>query len=137
MTNLVCKRRPVTASRARNYYELLGIGPDERDPAVIEGAALTRACLVRTYQLVHEAESTRQLNEIAVAMDTLLDPVRRHEYDRGLRNHQQAAEGCSPALRSPGRRRLLFRLCANRLAACDLQLVCRDYLQWPAVRWPA
>ncbi len=68
----------------RTYYQLLGISRDERDPGVIEEAALRRSSQVRPYQLTREPECTATLNEIALALSTLLDPVRRRDYDRLL-----------------------------------------------------
>jgi hypothetical protein len=86
---------------SRTYYEVLDISPDEQDPKVIEEAALRCSGQVRAYQLTRESECIQRLNEIAQALITLLDPVRRREYDLGL------AKPLSPALserRPPGRR---------------------------------
>src|SRR5580700_6971454 len=69
---------------SRTYYQVLDISPDEQDPQVIEEAALRCSAHVRAYQLTRESECTLRLNEIARAMITLLDPVRRREYDLGL-----------------------------------------------------
>jgi hypothetical protein len=69
---------------SRTYYQMLDILPDEQDPKVIEEAALRCSSHVRIYQLTREAECTLRLNEIAQALITLLDPVRRREYDRCL-----------------------------------------------------
>ncbi len=90
--------------RIDTYYELLGISADERDPAVIEEAAVCRSSRVRVYQLTREPECTRLLGAIAEALSTLLDPVRRAAYDRGLR---------APQRRPPASRR------------CDVRLVVR------------
>jgi curved DNA-binding protein CbpA len=68
----------------RTYYQLLGISRDEHDPGVIEEAALRRSSQVRPYQLTREPECTATLNEIALALSTLLDPDRRRDYDRLL-----------------------------------------------------
>jgi len=86
---------------SRTYYQVLDISPDEQDPKVIEEAALRCSCHVRAYQLTRAAESALRLNEIAQAFITLLDPVRRREYDLGL------GKPLRPALserRPPGRR---------------------------------
>ena len=69
---------------SRTYYQVLDISPDEQDPKVIEEAALRCSSHVRAYQLTRESECTLRLNEIARALITLLDPVRRREYDLGL-----------------------------------------------------
>jgi hypothetical protein len=66
------------------YYEVLDISPDEQEPKVIEEAALRCSGHVRAYQLTRESECTLRLNEIAQALMTLLDPVRRREYDLSL-----------------------------------------------------
>jgi hypothetical protein len=58
-------------------YDLLGLPPGERDESLIEAAAVSRAGQVRGYQLAHPAESTRLLAEIALAMDTLVNSVKR------------------------------------------------------------
>src|SRR5713226_1990989 len=66
-------------------YQLLGISPDEKDPEVIEEAAIRQTTHVRTYQIgPHAAACTRLLNEIAQARLTLLNPAKRQAYDAGL-----------------------------------------------------
>jgi curved DNA-binding protein CbpA len=84
--SLLVERCASTADRlpSRTYYQVLDISPDEQDPQVIEEAALRCSRHVRAYQLVREAEATLRLNEIARALNTLLDPVRRREYDLSL-----------------------------------------------------
>jgi hypothetical protein len=92
-----------TAGRqpSRTYYEVLDISPDEHDPKVIEEAALRCSDHLRAYQLTCESECTLRLNEIAQALITLLDPVRRREYDLGLgKPLSPAVLECEP----PGRR---------------------------------
>jgi hypothetical protein len=69
---------------SRTYYQVLDISPDEQDPNVIEEAALRCSSHVRVYQLARESECALLLNEIGQALITLLDPVRRLEYDQGL-----------------------------------------------------
>jgi hypothetical protein len=69
---------------SRTYYQVLDISPDEHDPKVIEEAALRCSGHVRAYQLTRESECTLRLNEIARALITVLDQVRRREYDLGL-----------------------------------------------------
>jgi hypothetical protein len=68
----------------RTHYEVLDLSPDASDPKVIEEAALVCTGRVRVYQLTCETECTLRLKEIAEALMTLLDPVRRREYDLGL-----------------------------------------------------
>jgi hypothetical protein len=76
---------------SRTYYQMLDISPDERNLKVIEEAALRCSSRVRTYQLTAELECTQGLNEIAHALMTLIDPVRRREYDLGLGTPPDAA----------------------------------------------
>ena len=68
----------------RNYYQILEVSPDERDPRVIEEAALSCSSRVRVYQVARELECARELNEIARALNTLLDLALRREYDLRL-----------------------------------------------------
>jgi hypothetical protein len=64
-----------------SLYLLLGVSPIERDEGAIEAAAVSRVSRVRCYQLAYPGESTRLLSEIALALDTLIDPVKRRAYD--------------------------------------------------------
>jgi hypothetical protein len=116
--------------RPRTYYEMLGIGRNERDRAVIEGAALHRTCLVRPYQLTRELECTRQLNEIALALSTLLDPARRREYDRGLsagavRTGPEREVPQIPSQPIPCPRDVAFAIVISDGENCEVMLVCR------------
>jgi hypothetical protein len=72
------ERQPYT------YYQLLGISAAERDEGVIEAAAVRHVSRVRCYQLAYPGEATRLLTEIARALDTLVDPVKRRAYDGQL-----------------------------------------------------
>jgi DnaJ-class molecular chaperone len=69
---------------SRSYYQVLEISPGERDTQVIEEAALRCSSRVRVYQLARALECAKELCEIAQALNTLLDPVKRREYDRRL-----------------------------------------------------
>src|ERR1700722_16291197 len=118
-----------TAGRqpSRTYYQVLDVSPDEQDPKVIEEAALRCSGHVRAYQLTRESECTLRLKEIAHALITLLDPVRRREYDLSL------GKPHSPALserRPPGRRdSSVLRQGKSALprdgGTCDVKLVYR------------
>lgn len=113
--------------RFPTHYEFLGISADERDPGVIEEAALRRANQVRAYQLTCEHECTRLLGIIAEALLTLLDPARRHAYDRGL---DQAAGPPAPG-GPPGRLPQSLALAPvpgdrRPSPACDVELVLRE-----------
>jgi hypothetical protein len=73
------EQRPVT------HYRLLSISPNEKDPEVIEDAAIRQTTHVRSYQLGPHADACqRVLNEIAAARLTLLNPEKRREYDARL-----------------------------------------------------
>jgi hypothetical protein len=124
---------------SRTYYQVLDISPDEQDPKVIEEAAVRCSGRVRAYQLTREPECTLGLNEIAQALNTLLDPVRRREYDLGLGKPLDTA---SPERRPPGRQDTSVLLRDKRApptppegtlvlvigdgGACDVKLVYRQ-----------
>jgi hypothetical protein len=123
----------------RTYYQVLDISPDEHDPRVIEEAALGRSGQVRAYQLTRESECTLRLNEIAQALITLLDPVRRREYDRGLGKLPRPA---APERRPPPRRTATLGegtlvLRTGDVEACDVKLVYRGCVLRPPGRRPA
>jgi hypothetical protein len=82
--------------RPCSHYELLGIPPGELNAGVIEAAAVARLSQVRCYQLAYEEECTRLLTEIALALDTLVDPVKRREYDAKLERVPPAPAGEAP-----------------------------------------
>ena len=80
-----------------NRYRLLGIELFEENPAVIENAANQRMAHLRTFQNgPHGGWSQRILNELAAARICLLNPEKKADYDRSLRQEL--------ALRSPGYR---------------------------------
>jgi hypothetical protein len=123
---------------SRTHYEVLELSPNERDPKIIEEAALVCSERARAYQLTCEAECTLRLKEIAEAMITLLDPVRRREYDLGLGKPLSAAvsEPPPPARRAPavllrgkrapvtwGEDTLVYLL--GQRGTCDVKLVQR------------
>jgi hypothetical protein len=83
---------PDKGQTCRNYYQVLEISPDERDPQVIEEAALRCSSQVRVYQVARELECARELNEIAQALNTLLDPAQRRAYDLRLAKPAAAEE---------------------------------------------
>ena len=78
-----------------NYYQLLGINPQERDAGRIAAAAQRAATRVRGFRPgSRSAEWARVLDEIDAARLCLADPVKRADYQR-----QQTAAG-GPAARS-------------------------------------
>lgn len=88
------------------FYQILAISPDEQDPDVIEEAAIRQTSHVRTYQTgPYAAESTKLLNQIAMARTVLLDHARREEYDQWLNEttaaREAAAANARPAASSP------------------------------------
>ncbi|HWB11625.1 MAG TPA: hypothetical protein VG826_20510 [Pirellulales bacterium] len=77
-----------------NHYRLLAIELFESDPDVIEGAADRVMAHLRTFQAgPNSAHSQKLLNECAAARVTLLDPQKRAEYDRQLREKLAASAG--------------------------------------------
>lgn len=69
-----------------NHYRLLAINLFESDSDVIEAAADRQMSHLRSYQTgKHSAESQRLLNECAAARVALLNPQKKAEYDRQLR----------------------------------------------------
>ena len=71
--------------RPPTHYQLLGISPDETDLEVIEEAAIRQMAHIRTYQIgPHAKECTQVLNEISQARTTLLNAVKRKDYDAQL-----------------------------------------------------
>jgi hypothetical protein len=68
--------------RPPTYYQLLGIRAEEDDAERIKEAALRQTARVRVHQTgPHARECTELLNELAQALTTLLNPVRRKAYD--------------------------------------------------------
>ncbi|MEX2188508.1 MAG: hypothetical protein WD875_16990 [Pirellulales bacterium] len=68
-----------------NHYRLLGIALFEDDADVISNAADRQMAHVRTYQTGKRAPlSQALLNELSAAKICLLDPARKHDYDRDL-----------------------------------------------------
>lgn len=131
-----------TQEPCRTYYDVLEISPTEQDPRVIEEAAVRCAGNVRVYQLTREPECTLRLSEIAEAMITLLDPVRRRQYDLGL-GLTETPQDRGP----PGTRVRLQPVGCNRLSApgevflvllisdgdsCDVKLVCQTRASIPS-----
>jgi hypothetical protein len=129
---------PTNGEPCRNYYQILEISPNERDPQVIEEAALRCSSRVRVYQLARELECAKELNEIAQALNTLLDPAQRREYDlrlgkttspeeakaqpSGIINQPVLLREAFPAL-PPAELPHLFRNGAGQ--SCDVKLVYR------------
>jgi hypothetical protein len=115
----------------RTHYQLLGVSARERDPGVIEEAAVRLASHVRAYQLTRAPECCRLLDAIAQALITLLDPVQRAEYDRALDNRPAPARpNARPARRSaavPLDLVLVPHTGEPKTARrCDVELVLRD-----------
>ncbi len=82
--------------RPPNHYRLLGVEPLESDLDVIETAADRQMAHVRTYQSgKYTALSQRILNELSQARGVLLDPDKKAEYDRELREQLEAAKAAA------------------------------------------
>jgi hypothetical protein len=119
--------------RPRTHYQLLGVSPDERDPGVIEEAALRRTGEARVHQLTSEVECAQVLNEIAQAFITLQDPARRRDYDRALGLCPgPAALECGPARpRTAAPAEGTLELLLDEGGACDVKLVYQEAPRQP------
>jgi hypothetical protein len=121
--------------QSRTHYQVLAVSRDEQDPQVIEGAALACTSHVRAYQLTREAEATLQLNEIAQALITLLDPVQRRQYDHDLDElpGREVSEFPRPQpRRAPAPEEAVPVLLTSDEGACDVKLVCRKKTTCPS-----
>jgi hypothetical protein len=133
-----------TREPSRTFYEVLDVSPTEQDPRVIEEAAVRCSGHVRIYQLTRESECTLRLNEIAKAMITLLDPVRRRQYDLELGTCLTPAPpdrrpprprvrpqpvGCK-RLPAPGE--VILVLLISDGESCDVKLVCQTRAPTPS-----
>jgi len=82
-----------------NHYRLLAINLFESDPDVIEAAADRQMSHLRSYQTgKHSAESQKLLNECAAARVTLLNPQKKAEYDRQLREKMAIGRTSPPSV---------------------------------------
>lgn len=82
-----------------NHYRLLGIERFETDPDVISNAADGRMAQVKNYQAgKYSKHSQRILNELAAAKLCLLNPAKKADYDRQLREQdaEQAGQFTGP-----------------------------------------
>jgi len=71
------------ARRPPSYYDLVGVPDGETDGERMDDAAMERIERVRTRALGRYGEHVTQLlNELAEALDCLIDPCRRNAYDR-------------------------------------------------------
>lgn len=86
--------------RPPTHYQLLGISPNEHDPAVINAAVMRQSAYVRNFQIgKYVAEAAQILNEIAAAKACLLDAAKRAQYDAELaRQAKPSASRPSAAL---------------------------------------
>ena len=85
------------AEQPANHYRLLGVAVFEPAPDVIEAAADQRMAHLRNYQSgKHSALSQKLLNEVAAARVCLLNPQKKVEYDRGLREKLEAKRRVIP-----------------------------------------
>jgi hypothetical protein len=123
----------------RSYYQVLEISPEERDPQVIEEAALRCSSRVRVYQVVRALECAKELNEIAQALNTLMDPALRREYDQSLAKPTDPIEAEPPPIAIPIPPALLretrvaspsvgqpYQFRSEDAKSCDVRLVYRS-----------
>lgn len=101
-------QRPVT------FYQLLAIAPEEQDREVIEEAAIRQTTHLRTYQTgAYAQECARLLSEIAQARNTLVDLVKRREYDARLARKSAVKTVPVPASPPPARRAPVLKIAAE------------------------
>ena len=80
-----------------NCYRLLGLRPFETNPQVIENGANRQMSHLRTFQVgPQSASSQKLLNEVAAAKICLLNPAKKAEYDRRLREAMEGPEEAMP-----------------------------------------
>lgn len=101
----------------KHFYQTLGVGRDAT-PAEIRSA---HRRLARQYHTDHAGGDRARFQAVQEAYETLIDPVRRREYD-GLRATWLAEQGAMdcPGCGTPNRIRL--RGVATRCAACKIPL---------------
>ncbi len=93
---------PVT-NRPLNHYQLLGLALFESNASKIKSAYYRRVVAASAYQDGSFALKCAQvLKELSEAKDTLLDSVKRGQYDKSLRDQFRAqTTGGSPSGRAP------------------------------------
>ena len=80
-----------------NCYRLLGLRPFETNPQVIENGANRQMSHLRTFQVGPQSVSSQKLlNEVAAAKICLLNPAKKAEYDRRLREAMEGPEEAMP-----------------------------------------
>ncbi len=97
------------AEQPPNHYRLLGVTLFEDNPDVIESAADQRMVHLRTFQTgQHARESQKLLNAVSMAKLSLLQPVKKLQYDAQLRAKlaqnaaaRSAADAVAPTATSP------------------------------------
>lgn len=86
------------AEQPPHHYRLLGTQLFEKDMEVIRDAAQRQMAHVRSYQSGRYADlSQRVLDELAAARACLLEPAKKREYDRRLREELASARPSEPA----------------------------------------
>src|SRR5436190_23722390 len=65
-----------------DHYTLIGLRPDQADPARVESRVQELSARLRPFQLAHPDEVTDTLNRLAKALVCLSDPGARAAYDR-------------------------------------------------------
>jgi curved DNA-binding protein CbpA len=65
-----------------DHYTLIGLRPDQADPARIESRVQELSARLRPFQLAHPDEVTDTLNRLARALVCLSDPHARAAYDK-------------------------------------------------------
>jgi hypothetical protein len=96
---LICAWLKIPADQwPPDHYTLLGLGPGETDPGVIEKHVHERHEWLLRYQLAHPDQVTEAMNRLAQAFVCLSDPVAKKTYDAALfpGNAEPVAAPASP-----------------------------------------
>ncbi len=114
-----------------NHYRLLGVELFESDPDVIANAADGRMAQLKNYQAgKYSQDSQRILNEIAAAKICLLNPAKRAEYDRKLKQIVAAKGSDNEEMRDGTSAEVVFLEFAPRSALSSMPRASRWHSRW-------
>ncbi len=114
-----------------NHYRLLGVELFESDPDVIANAADGRMAQLKNYQAgKYSQDSQRILNEIAAAKICLLNPAKRAEYDRKLKQIVAAKGSDNEEMRDGTSAEAVFLEFAPRSALSSMPRASRWHSRW-------
>lgn len=114
-----------------NHYRLLGVELFESDPDVIANAADGRMAQLKNYQAgKYSQDSQRILNEIAAAKICLLNPAKRAEYDRQLKQSVAAKDSNGNEMPDGANAEAVFLEFAPRSALSSMPRAGRRWSRW-------